>query len=62
MKKPKYQIGEKVYHITPESPAGVVLDCRFSMRDNSWSYIVAFGPEKESLSYYEDELTTNKTF
>lgn len=62
MKKPKFEIGERVYHITPDSDPGVVLDCNFSMRENAWSYLVTFGPEKDSLFYYEDELTTSKIF
>ena len=62
MKNPKYEIGERVYHITPESYPGIILDCRFSVRENAWSYIVTFGPEKESLQYYEDELTQSKIF
>lgn len=62
MNKPKFQIGEKVYHVTPDSDQGIVLDCRYSMRENAWSYVVTFGPEKESLIYYEDELSTSKTF
>lgn len=62
MNRPKFNIGDKIYHITPESDLGVVLDCRYSMRENAWSYIVTFGAEKESLLYYEDELSTSKTF
>lgn len=62
MKKNKFNIGDKVYHITPESDQGVVLDCRYSIRENGWSYIVAFGAERESLLYYEDELNQSKTF
>jgi hypothetical protein len=62
MRNPKYQIGERVYHITPESETGIVLDARFSLRENAWSYIVTFGPDKDSLLYYEDELTTSRIF
>ncbi|MPM33065.1 hypothetical protein SDC9_79632 [bioreactor metagenome] len=62
MTNPKFQIGEKVYHITPESDQGVVLDCTFSMRKGYWLYLVTFGPEKDSMDYYEDELSTSKTF
>lgn len=62
MKNPKYEIGERVYHITPESDPGIILDCRFSVRENAWSYLVTFSPEKESLLYYEDELTQSKIF
>jgi len=62
MKKPKFEIGERVYHITPESDSGVVLDCKYSLREGAWSYIVTFGPKEESLLYYEDELSRTKIF
>ena len=62
MKKPKFEIGERVYHITPESDLGVILDCKYSLREDAWSYIVSFGQEKDSLQYYEDELSRTKVF
>lgn len=33
MKNNKFNIGDKVYHITPESDQGVALDCCYSMRE-----------------------------
>lgn len=62
MKSPAFKIGERVYHVTPESEQGVVLDCIYSMRKGTWMYIVTFGPDKEALSYYEDELSWTKMF
>lgn len=62
MKEPIYKIGDRVYHITPDSDQGVVLDCMYSMRANAWTYLVAFGPDKESLVYYEEELNSSKTY
>lgn len=62
MKEPIYKIGDRVFHITPESDVGVVVDCVWSMRYKSWTYVVTFGHDKESSAYYEDELTQNKTF
>lgn len=62
MRKPKFSIGDKVYYVTPESDQGVVLDCCYSMREEAWSYVVTFGAERESLLYYEDELSETKTF
>ncbi len=62
MTKPKYNIGDYVYHITPESDKGVVLDCIYSARKKEWEYLVTFGVNQESLMYYEDELTETKIF
>lgn len=62
MRKPKFQIGEKVYHITPESDSGIVLDCIYSIRKGYWMYLVTFSPEKDSMEYYEDELSSTKIF
>lgn len=62
MNKPKFQIGERVYHVTPDSDQGVVLDCIYSLRSGRWMYLVTFGHDKNPIEYYEDELNTNKTF
>ncbi len=62
MKKPKYNIGQSVYHVTPDSDKGIVLDCIYSLRKNQWEYLVAFSANATSLVYYEEELTENKTF
>lgn len=58
----KFEIGEAVYHITPDSYRGVVLDCRYSLRFDEWEYLVSFGPDKESLLYFDTELSKNKIF
>ncbi len=62
MKKPKYNIGQGVYHATPDSDKGIVLDCIYSLRKNQWEYLVAFSANTTSLVYYEEELTETKTF
>lgn len=60
MRQPKFRIGDRVYHVTPESPAGIVTDCKYSLRYNEWGYDVTFDYLHESLTYYEDELTLEK--
>lgn len=57
--KPKYNILEDIYHVTPESPLGVIIDIRYIYSDNKFEYLVAFDT-KESLWYAEIELTKDK--
>lgn len=57
-----FEIGNGVYHNTPDSDLGVVLDCRYSLRHREWEYLVSFGSDKESMWYYEDELREDKLF
>ncbi len=58
----KFNIGDSVYHATPDSNRGIVLDCIYSLRNKEWTYLVAFGGDMESLVYYEEELTDTKIF
>lgn len=62
MKQPKYNIGDVVYHITPESDAGVVLEATYSLLNNRWLYRVTFGIRDNEIDYYEHELVTTQTF
>lgn len=62
MKEPKYSIGDKVYHITPESDCGIVLDASFSMLNNRWMYLISFGIKDNDYWYHEHEISTTKTF
>lgn len=60
--KNRFEIKQKVYHNSPDGPAGVVIDCRYSMRADEWEYLVSFSAEVESLWYYEEELSEHKIF
>ncbi|MBS9774592.1 MAG: hypothetical protein KGV59_05480 [Tenacibaculum sp.] len=62
MKTPKFNISDEVYHITPESPKGIVVDCHYSMLDGRWTYEVSFGVDVTTLIYEEHELSDVKTF
>lgn len=62
MKQPKYNIGDRVFHITPESEQGIVLDAEYSLLHNRWIYIVSFGIRDNSTTYYEHELSLTKTY
>ena len=61
IKDPKFKIGQKVWHVTPESPMGIILNANYSLRYNEWTYTVSFSHDSE-FDCIEDELSTNKTF
>lgn len=62
MSNPKYNIGDRVYHITPESDSGVVLNIRYDYLTKLHEYYVTFSAHNESLWYYEHELSQSKIF
>ena len=62
MIKPTYNISDKVYHITPESELGIVIDASYSLLTGRWLYQVTFSPHTEALWYHVHELSTNKTY
>ena len=62
IKPNKFGIGDRVYHNTPESPEGIVIDGRYSLQTGSWEYQVSFGPIDASLWYYDVELIEHRTF
>jgi hypothetical protein len=61
VKTPKFQIGDRIYHVTKESEQGVVIDVTYSLRTANWLYIVSFSPGSE-CSLYEDEISESKIF
>lgn len=58
--RPKYSLGQIVYHICPESRSGVVIDAKYSLRYEKWFYTIALGFE-EDVYCLEDELSNKKT-
>lgn len=62
IKSPKYEIGERVYHITKESSQGVVIDASFHLRFKYWVYTVTFTPGDNGVDFFEDELSKTKIF
>lgn len=62
MKTPTFNIGERIYHITPESDQGVVLNIRYDYLNNLHEYLVTFSATNESLWYYEHELSKTKVY
>lgn len=62
MNTPKFQIGDIVYHATPDSPKGIVIDIKYSYRTKENEYQVAFSPDTNSLWYYVEELSSSPIF
>lgn len=59
--KSEFRIGEHVYHNTPESERGLILDVIYSSANDSYSYLVAVGWNNEYVCR-EYELTREKLF
>lgn len=57
----KYKIGQDIYHITSDSPKGVIVDASYSFHNNKVSYAVAWDFQNESICA-EHELSDSKTF
>ena len=43
MKEPEYEIGQYVYHTCADGTVGIVLDIRYSFRNDELLYQVTFG-------------------
>ena len=56
----RFGIGDKVYHVTPDSPQGIILEVR-AYPDKVIEYFVAFGLSDRDW-YYQEEITDSKTF
>lgn len=62
METPKFNILDKVYHITPESPIGVVIEIKYTYSSGMHEFQVAFSHDTPSLWYFDYELSTSKTY
>ena len=60
--EPKYNILDKVYHCTPESPVGIVIDIAYYYATNHFEYQVAFSAESRSIWYHEHELSITRIY
>ena len=59
---PEYNIGDRVFHIIPESTIGVVIDIRYIFSCRVFEYQVAFSENTESFWYHGHELSKTKNF
>lgn len=48
-----------VYHVTPESPKGVIIERRYYPDTNEWEYLVSYG-FNTSAWCDEEELTEKR--
>jgi len=59
---PKFNIGDEAYHVTKESPKGIIIDVEYKFNSNSFLYQVAFSFDASSMWYYGHELTKQMTY
>ena len=59
--KNEFRIGETVYHNTPNSEAGMIVDVNYSQLNDRYTYLVAVGWGGEFVCQ-EHELTREKLF
>lgn len=62
MDKPKFNISERVYHVTSETKFGVVIDIRYSYLTKLHEYQVSFDYGVCSLWYTDFELSQIPNF
>jgi hypothetical protein len=61
MKNNKFNIGDEVYHITPESDKGVIVEVTYMFSIDRYAYTVATSWNTEYVCS-EHELTEHKNF
>lgn len=61
MYKNKFNIHDKVYHLTPESDEGIITNWVYDRRLNAYKYEVTLG-FNIVFWCYEDELSLEKVF
>jgi len=61
IEEPKFELNQTVYHITPESEAGVIVNILYDFVLKKFSYNVTIGWERE-VWCGEEELSETKIF
>jgi hypothetical protein len=56
----KFEIGEKIYHVLPESPVGIIVDVTYRHSTGIVYYEIQWDPEQNSTICREFELTREK--
>lgn len=59
--KTKYEIGQRVYHILPDTEMGIITDISYKARDKIVWYLVCLGYDREFWAR-ENEISLTKTF
>jgi len=57
--QPKFNINDDIYHITPGSNKGIILDISYSFRLKMYRYRVVFGIGDDNW-YDEEEINKDK--
>ncbi len=61
--KHKFDVGETVYHITPESPPGIVLEWTYYSYSRKVRYKVVYGHDSNNEVWCDEiELTEDKIY
>lgn len=57
----KYRLGQEIYHKSPDSDKGIIVDITYSYRTKLHSYLVSIGIDKSGWCD-ELELSVDKVF
>lgn len=57
----KFQIGQEVYHRSPDSDRGIIIDINYSYRTKLYKYLVSLSVDKSEWCD-ELELSESKVF
>jgi len=57
----KYDIDDEIYHVTPDSQKGIIVDINYSVKYGTIEYLVAFSAF-ERVWIDESELSPDKNF
>ncbi len=58
---PKFNIGDRIFHVTRDSDEGVIVNAMYYIRQRNWTYTVTFSPGSEH-ELFEDEIMTSKIY
>ena len=55
LRKPKFNIGDEVFHVSPGSCKGIILDITYYFSTKNYKYLVTFGINND-CSCMESEI------
>lgn len=56
---PEYKIGQRIYHLIPESPVGIIIDISYKVSTKEIQYLIATSWSDECWAL-ERELSNEK--
>ena len=60
--KIEFNIGDEVYHKSPDSEKGIIVNIKHYVKSNLTTYLVATGFNNGEAECIAEELSYNKTF